>query len=52
MKGTGGVECGLTYLQTIRLRGDLVEVFKLLNGYEDIDSNIFYKIKEGNMTRP
>ena len=24
-----------------RLRGDQIEVFKILNGYENIDSNIF-----------
>ena len=37
-------ECGLTTLETRRLRGDQIEVFKiLLNGYENIDSNIFYR---------
>ena len=30
-----------TTLEIRRLRGDLMEVFKILNGYEDIDSNIF-----------
>ena len=35
------LECRLTTLETRRLRGDLIEVFKILNGYEDIDSNIF-----------
>ena len=34
-------ECGLTTLETQRLRGDQIEVFKILNGYENIDSNIF-----------
>ena len=36
-------ECGLTTvtLETRRLRGDQIEVFKILNGYENIDSNIF-----------
>ena len=32
-------ECGLTTLETRRLRGDQIEVFKILNGYENIDSN-------------
>ena len=30
-------ECGLTTLETRRLRGDQIEVFKILNGYENID---------------
>ena len=34
-------ECGLTTLETRRLRGDQIEVFETLNGYENIDSNIF-----------
>ena len=34
-------ECGLTTLDTRRLRGDQIEVFKILNGYENIDRNIF-----------
>ena len=34
--------CGLTTLETRRLRGDQIEVFKILNGYENIDSNIFF----------
>ena len=33
-------ECGLTTLETRRLR-DQIEVFKILNGYENIDRNIF-----------
>ena len=37
-------ECGLTILETRRLRGDQIEVFKILNGYENIDSIIFSKL--------
>ena len=33
-------ECGLPTLETRRLKGDQIEVFKILNGYENIDSNI------------
>ena len=36
-------ECGLTTLETRRLRGDQIEVFKILNGYENIDYNIFFR---------
>ena len=39
-------ECGLTTLETRRLRGDQIEVFKILNGYENIDSNIFSKLRK------
>ena len=41
----------LTILETRRLRGDQVEVLKIVNGYEDIDRNMFFKLKEGSRTR-
>ena len=46
-------ECGPTTLETRRLRGDQIEVFKILNGYENIDSNIFFSKfnKESKITR-
>ena len=44
-------ECGLTTLETRRLMGDQTEVFKMLNGYESIDSNMFFEIKESKITR-
>ena len=31
--------------------GDQIEVFKILNGHENIDPNIFFKIKTGKITR-
>ena len=34
-------ECGLTTMETRRLRGDQIEDFKISNGYEDINKNIF-----------
>ena len=46
-----GKECGLTTLETRRLRGDQIEVFKILNGYANIDSNIFFEIKKSKITR-
>ena len=39
-------ECGLTTLETRRLRGDQIEVFKMLNGYENIDRNMFFSLKD------
>ncbi len=36
-------ECGLTTLETRRLSGDKIDVFNILNGYENIDSNIFFR---------
>ena len=44
-------ECGLTTLETRRLRGDQLEVFTILNGYENIDRNIFYSLKKERRTR-
>ena len=45
------LQCGLTTLDTRRLRGDQIEVFKRVNGYEDVDRNTFFKLKEGSRTR-
>ena len=45
-------ECGLTIvLETQRLGSDQIEVFKILNGYENTDSNFFLKISTGKITR-
>ena len=45
------LQCGLTTLETRRLREDQIEVFKIVNGYEDVDRNMFFKLKEGSRTR-
>ena len=44
-------ECGLTTLETRRLRGDQIEVFKILNEYENIDRNMFFSVKEERRIR-
>ena len=44
-------ECGLTTLETRRLRGDQINVFNMLNRYENIDRNIFFSFKKDNRTR-
>ena len=36
-------ECGLT-----TLRGNQIEVFKILNGYENIVRHIFFTLKKDN----
>ena len=38
-------ECGLTTPETRRLR-DQIEMFKILNGYENIDRNIFSRSRK------
>jgi len=44
-------ECRLTTLETRRLRGDQIEVFKILNGFENVDRNTFFSIKKDSRTR-
>ena len=39
-------ECGLTTLKIRRLRGDEIDVFKILNGYENIDNNILFRLRK------
>ena len=41
----------LKTLETRRLRGDKIEVFKIVNGYEGVDRNMFFKLKEVSRTR-
>ena len=44
-------ECSLTNLQTSRLRGDQTEIFKIFNGYENIDRNMFFSLKKDSRAR-
>ena len=37
---------GLTTLENRRLRADLIEVFKIIKGYEGLDERAFFKIWE------
>ena len=39
-------EYGLTTLETNRLRGDQIEFFHILNGYENIDRTMFFSLKK------
>ena len=39
-------ECGFTTLEITKLRGDQIEVFKILKVYENIDRNSFFSGKE------
>ena len=45
------LQCGLTTLETRRPRGDQIEVFIIVNSYEDVDRNMFFKLKEGGRNR-
>ena len=45
------LQYGLTILETRRLRGDQIEEFKRVKVYEDVDRNMFFKLKEGGRTR-
>ena len=38
--------CVLTTLETKRLRADQIEVFKILNGYENIDRTICSRLRK------
>ena len=33
------------------VRGDQIEVFKILNGYKNIDRNMFFLLKKDSRTR-
>ena len=36
----------LTTLETRRIRGDLIEVFKILKGYEDVNAQTFFELSQ------
>ena len=41
----------LTTLETRRIRGDQIEVFKIMNGYEGLNKDMFFRIKNDSITR-
>ena len=38
------LQCSLTTLETRKLRGDQIEVFKIVNGCEDVDKNLLFEM--------
>ena len=38
--------CILTTLETRRIRGDQIDVFKIMHGYEGLDKNMFFFTKD------
>ena len=52
-----GVQCGVSShppvhkvsVNSSRLRGDLIEVFKILKGYENIDREMFFDMSQSNL---
>ena len=45
------LHCCLRILETRRLRGDQIELLKIVNYYEDVDRNMLFKLKECSRTR-
>ena len=45
------LQCKLTTLETRRIRGDQIEVFKITHGIEGLDSGMFFKYRTDNGTR-
>ena len=43
--------CNLITLETRRIRGDQIEVFKIMHGYEGLDKNMFFILKTGSKVR-
>lgn len=42
---------GLTTLETRRLRGDMLETFKIISGKENLDKEIFFRFDKDSITR-
>ena len=44
-------QCRLTTLETRRIRGDQIEVFKIMHGYEGLNKDMFFRLKNDSITR-
>ena len=44
-------QCNLTTLETRKVRGDKINVFKITYGIEGLDSGMFFKYRANNRTR-
>jgi len=42
---------GVTHLERRRIRGDLIETYKILYGLENVDEHTFFKKTTGNLRR-
>ena len=42
---------GLTTLETRRLRGDMLETYKIITGKENLNKDIFFKLDSSSVTR-
>jgi len=43
---------GLTTLETRRLRGDIIEVFKIFKGFEDVSYNTYFTLSQSGLRGP
>ena len=39
-------QCRSTTVETRRIRGDQIEVYKIMHGYEGLNKDMFFRIKE------
>ena len=46
------IDAGLTTLKERRIRGDLIETFKTLKGFNNIEKRAWFAIVEDNQARP
>jgi len=50
MKGKKYLVLGLTTLKRGRMRGDIIQTFKILSGKEHVDSETFFQLAESKST--